>query len=108
MQVDHHYHSRFNGDTKERDIADPDRHAEVVAQQPLQNQCSSCGVESRKDQNHGFRDGAENHIQQHENYEEHNRQNDFQPFLRSRFKLVFTRPCVVVFSWQTEFLAKQI
>ena len=36
MKVDNHDHARLNGNAKQCDIAHPDCHAEVVAQEPPQ------------------------------------------------------------------------
>ncbi len=49
----------------------------------------------------------ENHVQQHEDHEKHDRQNNFQPLLGPDFELVLAGPGVGVPRWQLEILAQQ-
>jgi len=48
VEVDHHDHAGFHRDSKQRDVPHPDRHAEVVAEEPLQDQSARHCVKGRK------------------------------------------------------------
>src|SRR5713226_654541 len=106
MEIDHHDHTSFNCDPKQCDVTDPDRNAEVVAKQPLQDQAACHGIERREDEHHGFGDVMENHVQEEEDHKEDDRQNDLEALLSPKFKLVLTGPCVDVSRWQCKLLAQ--
>jgi hypothetical protein len=44
------------------DIPNPDGNAEVVAEQPLQDQPAGHGIERGEDQDHSLRQVVENHV----------------------------------------------
>ena len=50
MQIHDHHHAGFHRNPEQRDIADPNRYAEVVAKQPLQQQSAGHGVDGWKNQ----------------------------------------------------------
>jgi hypothetical protein len=54
MQVHDHNNAGFHRDAKQRDIADSDADAEVMAKQPLKNQFAGHRIERGKDQDHSL------------------------------------------------------
>src|SRR5579884_2734348 len=107
VKIDNHDNAGFNGNSEQCDISNPDRDAEVVAQCPLQNQTASERVDSRKDQHRSFCNRVEDHIQQHKDDEEHDRQDDLQTCFCSLLKLVLASPAICVASRQAELVIKQ-
>src|SRR5579859_6918987 len=108
MEIDDHHDARLYRDAKQRDIPDPHGHAEVVAQQPLQDQPAGHGIERREDQDHGLSQGVEDHVQKQEDHEEHHGQNDLHPFLCPKLEFIFARPLIGVSRRQLQLLAKHL
>src|SRR5437870_4257090 len=104
VKVHDHDHARFDGNAEERNITDPDRHAEVIAEHPLQNQSASHGVEGRKDQYGRFSNRVEDHIKQHEDHKEYDGKNDLEALLGPKLEFVLARPLIVVPGWQGKLL----
>ena len=75
MQVHHHDHSGFHRNSKQRDVAHPHRHAEVVPQPPLEDESSGQRIKGGEDQHCGFRDRMKHQVEQKKNHEKHHRQN---------------------------------
>jgi hypothetical protein len=73
VQIDDHHDTRLDRDPKQRDVANPDRNAEIVAKVPLEKKAARHRVERRKDQNQRFSHGSEHHIKQHKDCEEDDR-----------------------------------
>src|SRR5690348_3799199 len=71
VKINDHDDARFNCDSEKGDISNPDRHAEVVAQCPLQDKTACERVDSWENQNSRFRYRVEDHVEQHKNDEEH-------------------------------------
>ena len=63
VQVNHHHHSGFHRDSKQSDIANPDRNAEVVSQQPLQQQAAADGVGGGQNEDDCLSDRMKDHVQ---------------------------------------------
>src|SRR2546423_14958776 len=92
MQVHHHHNPSLNGDSEESYVTPPHSDAEVIAQQVLKQKTAGECIDGRKDQDQRFRYRVENHIEQKKNYKEHHRQNQFQPLLCTKLKLVLAGP----------------
>ena len=71
VQINHHDHARFDGDTKQGDVSHPDRDAKVIAKVSLQDKPSGERIDRRENQDGGFGDGMEHHIEQDKNHEKH-------------------------------------
>ena len=107
MQVDHHHNAGFDGNPEERDVAHPHSHAEVVAEQPLQQQPARHRVERWEDEHSSLGDGFEDQIEKQKNDEEDNRQNDREPLLGAHLELVFAGPAPRVTGGQRNLLTQQ-
>src|SRR6185312_4600433 len=106
-EVNHHDNAGLDGNAKKRDIAHPDRYAEVVPEPPLQNQSSGESVDRRENQYGCFRNGVKDHIQEDKNQEEHDGHDEFEPLLRAQFELVFAGPLPGVARRKPELPAKK-
>ncbi len=98
VQVDDHDHAGFHRDSEERNVPDPDGHAEVIAKQPLQQQAAGQRVDRGHDKYDCFRGRAEDHVEQDEDEEEDYGQNELETLLGPRFKLDI-RPTTDRYSW---------
>ena len=90
MQIDDHNNSSFDCDTEQSDVTDQDGNAEVVTENPLQQQAAADRIEGGKNQNQGFGNRAKYQIQQKENREEDHRQDQLQPFFCPQLKFIFS------------------
>ena len=81
VQIDDHDDAGFNRDAEQRDIADPHRDAEVVAEQPLENQTAGQRIDRGENQDGGLSDRMKDHVEQQEDHEEDDGQNQLQPLL---------------------------
>src|SRR5437016_4021432 len=108
MYVYDHDGSSLDCNAKQRDIANPYRNAEVVAQQLLQDEAARKRVERREDKHSRLHNGMEDHVKQDKNSEEHDRQNDSQALLGPQFKFIFARPFVGVTRRQMQLLLEHV
>src|SRR5713101_8461948 len=108
MQIYNHDDAGFNGNAEESDVADPDRHAEVVAEQLLQNQAACQCIDRRENEDSRFGDGMKHHVEQHKDDKKDDRQNELQPLFGPEFELVLAGPFVSKAGRQREFLLQQI
>src|SRR6266404_3870841 len=108
MQIHDHDNARFDGDAEQRDVADPDRHAEVVAEQLLQDEAPRERVERREDEHGGFPDGMEHHVEEHKDDEEHDGKNNLETLLGPLFEFVFSCPLVGVSGLETELFTEEV
>ena len=92
VKVDDHDDTGLHGDAVERDVADPDGHREVVAEQPLQDDAAGHRVHDRQHDDHRLGDGVERHVQQHEDDEQDDRNQDLQPLAGAHLELVLPGP----------------
>src|SRR5258708_24588252 len=89
MQVHDHDNAGFDCNSEQSNVPDPNRHAEVVAKQPLENQSAGHGVKRWKNQHESLSDGMKDHIEQEENDKEHHPHDDLQPLFGSKLELIF-------------------
>ena len=73
VQIYDHHDFGLDRDTEQRDVANPDGNAEIVAKLPLEKKPSRHRIQRRKDQNQCFGHGSEHHIEQHKDRKEDNR-----------------------------------
>ena len=66
FEVDHHHDAGLNRRAEERDVADPHRDAEIVAEQILQEDPAGQRERHREDDVRGFLGGAIDDIEQQE------------------------------------------
>ena len=81
MQIDHHDNARLYSDAEERNVANPNRNAEVIAQQLLEQETSCHGIDRWKDQDYGLGDRVEEHIEQHKDHEKDDWEDQLQALL---------------------------
>src|SRR5712692_2320860 len=108
MEVHDHNYTGLDRDAEQRDVAHPDSHTEVVAEQPLQDQAARHGIEGWENQHRCFRYGMEDHVEQQEDHEEHNRQDDLEPRFGSQLELVLAGPMIGESCRQRELLAQLV
>src|SRR5207245_9980300 len=108
MQIYNQDDAGFNGNAEESDVADPDRHAEVVAEQLLQNQAARQCIDRRENEDSSLGDGMKHHVEQHKDDKKDDRQNELQPLFGPEFELVLAGPFVSKGGRQVEFLLEQI
>ncbi len=104
MQIDDHHDTGLNGNAEERDVADPNGHAEVIAKPPLQQQTAGKRIDRRKDQHQRLSHGMKDEIEQHEDDEEDDGKDQLQPFLRAQLKFVFAGPLKRIVRGQLQLL----
>src|SRR6266571_9112369 len=92
VEIHDHDDSGLDSDAKERDVADPHGHTEVVAEQFLQDQAASKRIECREDKHCRFGDGMKHHEEKHENNEKYDRQDNLQPLLGVQFEFILACP----------------
>ena len=92
MQIDDHHDTGLDGHPIERDVSDPDCDREVVAEQPLQDDAARHRVDNRQHHDRCLRRRVERHVQQHEDDEEHERDEDSEPLPGTDLELVLPRP----------------
>src|ERR1700681_310345 len=107
VQVYNHDHAGFDGDAEECDVPNPHGNAEVVVEQPLKDETTGHRVDRRENKHHGLCDRVKDHIQQHEDYEEHDGKNEFQALFGTQLKFVLAGPLVGVSRRQSQFLLQQ-
>ena len=108
MEIDDHDDSRLDRDAKERNVADRYGNAEVVFEQPLQQQSATHRIDGREDEDKRFGYRVKDQVQQQENHEEDDRQNQLQPLLGAQFEFVLSRPLKGVVGWQSQFVVKEL
>ena len=64
MEINHHNHAGFYGDSKERNVTDRRGDAEVVVKKPLQEQSSTHGIDGWEDKHERFGYRVEYEIQE--------------------------------------------
>src|SRR5467141_4039241 len=79
VEVYDHDDTGFHRDPKQGDVTDPHGHAEVVAQQLLQDEATGECIECRENEHCRFRDRMKHHVEEHEDHKENVRQDDLQP-----------------------------
>ena len=94
VEIDHHHHARLHRNAEERDVADGNGHAEVIVQQPLQQQPSRHRVGGGENEHEGLCHRVKDKIEQQKNYAEHERQNQLEPLLGTLLKLILPRPLI--------------
>ncbi len=80
MQVDDHDHACLDRGAEQRDVANSYGHAEVVAQQLLQDEAAGECIECRENQPSRFRNGMKRHVKERKDKEKYDRQYDLQGF----------------------------
>src|SRR6266850_746508 len=96
------------GDGFHHVVADADRHAEVVAEQLLQDEAPRERVERGEDEHGGFPDGMEHHVEEHKDDEEHYGKNNLETLLGPLFEFVFSCPLVGVSGLETELFTEEV
>src|SRR5580704_1051497 len=107
MQVNDHDHARLDGNAEECDVPNPHGNAEVVVEKPLKDETPSHRIDRRENKHHRLRDRVKDHVQQHEDHEEHDGKNEFQAFFGTQLKFVFAGPLVGISRRQPQFLLQQ-
>ena len=92
FQVDNHDHTGLNRGSEESNVADPDRHAEVVSQQILKKRPTGKRKRDCQDDMGGLHDRTKNHRQQHENDEKNDRHDQCQRSLSAKLALILSAP----------------
>src|SRR5882762_9466241 len=108
VEVHDHNDAGLDRNAEQRDIANPHRHTEVVAQQLLQDEAAGECIERRENEHCRFRERVKHHVKQHKNNEEHDRKYDLQALLGPQFKFIFARPFVGVTRRQMELLLEHV
>src|SRR4029077_8072089 len=93
--------------SEKSDVAHPDSNTEVVVEKPLKDETASHGIKRRENEHRGLSHGVEDHVEQHEDHEEHDWKNEFEALSRPQLKFVFARPLVGVSGGQAQFLLQQ-
>src|SRR5258708_8731681 len=102
VKIDHHDHAGLYGDSKQRDVPDPNGDAEVEAHHVLEQQTAGHCVPGRKDQHDGLSHRMEEHIEQDKDQSKNDWQDECKPLSRTQLELVFSRPLQSVAGGQTE------
>src|SRR2546421_1147222 len=108
VEIHNHHDSRLHGNAEKGDIADPHRHAEVIAKQLLQDEAAGERINRRENKHGRFHDGMKYHVEQHENHEEYDGQDNLEPLLGAQFKLVLAGPFVRVPRGQMNLLRQHV
>src|SRR5262249_57426253 len=66
------------------------------------------GVESGEKEHKRCCYRAKDHVKQHEDGEEYNRENEFQPLSRSHLELIFARPLIAEADRELEFASQKL
>ena len=89
LEIDDHDHAGLDRGAEERDVADPDRDAEVVAEQVLQKDAAAQREGHGEDDVRRFLDGCDRRVEQQEDDEQHGRHDEHERALRAELVLVF-------------------
>src|ERR1700733_5558772 len=92
VEINHHDNACLNGGAEESNVTDPHRHAEVVMEQPLQQQSACHGVDGWYDQHHSLGSRTKDHVQQQKDEAEDYRKNELETLFGTQLKLIFPRP----------------
>src|ERR1700722_1909105 len=96
LQVDHHHHAGLHGGAEEGDETHPNGNGEVVSQQ-LQEEYSAAQRKGYgEDYMRGFSEGVVGFVEQQEDDQEHDRDDEFQPFLCTDLVFVLPAPFDVI------------
>src|ERR1700733_14362811 len=100
VKIDHHDDSGLDGDSEERDVTDPDCHAEVEAHHVLKQQSAGHRIHGRKDQYDRFSRRLEKHVEQEKDQAKDDRQDKRQALSRAQLELILSRPLEGISGWQ--------
>ena len=89
LEIDDHHHAGLDRRAEERDVADPDGDAEIVAEQVLQKDAAAQRERHGEDDVRGFLRVAIDDVEQQEDDEEHARHDDPQRLRRADLVLEF-------------------
>ena len=105
VEIEQHEHARLGVNAHQRDQADPDADAHVVAEQIQQPDGADRREGHRQEDDEGLGHRSRVHVEQHDHEEQRHRQHEPHPLLHALHRLVLSAPGERIAGRQGDLLA---